>query len=91
MQQRQGYNPWAVWQVPGFGVALGQAHKAVQGDIVGVTASLGVAFNSTFIALVISIVVMFMMHQLQSLQERLVLDTHSYCDSNLLRHLKAND
>ena len=91
------YIAWAIpsigfiGTVRGIGEALGQAHKAVQGDIVGVTASLGVAFNSTFIALVISIVVMFMMHQLQSLQERLVLHTHSYCDSNLLRHLKAND
>jgi len=30
------------------------------------------------------------LHQLQLLQERLVLDTHSYCDSNLLRHLKTD-
>jgi biopolymer transport protein ExbB/TolQ len=91
------YIAWAIpsigfiGTVRGIGEALGQAHKAVQGDIVGVTASLGVAFNSTFIALVISIVVMFMMHQLQLLQERLVLDTHSYCDSNLLRHLKSGN
>tara|TARA_R110000787_G_scaffold85759_4_gene182785 strand:- start:572 stop:1369 length:798 start_codon:yes stop_codon:yes gene_type:complete len=89
------YIAWAIpsigfiGTVRGIGDALGQADKAVQGDIAGVTASLGVAFNSTFIALVISILVMFFMHQLQLLQERLVLDAHGYCDENLLRHLKT--
>ncbi len=90
------YIAWAIpsigfiGTVRGIGEALGQAYKAVQGDIAGVTASLGVAFNSTFIALVISILVMFLLHQLQLLQERLVLDTHGYCDRNLLRHLKSD-
>jgi len=89
---------YIIWAIPsigfigtvrGIGEALGQAHKAVEGDIVGVTVSLGVAFNSTFIALVISIFIMFLMHQLQLLQERLVLDTHNYCDVNLIRHLQV--
>jgi len=75
--------------VRGIGEALGQAHLAVAGDIVGVTTSLGVAFNSTFIALIISIFIMFLMHQLQLLQERLVLDTQNYCDINLIRHLQV--
>jgi biopolymer transport protein ExbB/TolQ len=61
----------------------------MQGNIAGVTSSLGVAFNSTFIALLISMVVMFFMHQLQLIQERLVLDSHAYCENNLLRFLKA--
>ncbi len=87
---------YIVWAIPSIGFigtvrgisqALGQAHRAVEGDIVGVTVSLGVAFNSTFIALVISLFIMFLMHQLQLLQERLVLDTQSYCDLNLIRHL----
>ncbi|HCU88406.1 MAG TPA: MotA/TolQ/ExbB proton channel family protein [Gammaproteobacteria bacterium] len=87
---------YIIWAIPsigfigtvrGIGQALGQAHRAVEGDIVGVTTSLGVAFNSTFIALVISLFIMFLMHQLQLLQERLVLDTQSYVDVNLLRQL----
>ena len=73
----------------GIGDALGQAYRAVEGDIAGVTASLGIAFNSTFIALVISIALMFFMHQLQLIQERLVLDTHAYCDQRLLRHMQV--
>ena len=90
------YIAWAIpsigfiGTVRGIGEALGQADKAVQGDIAGVTAALGVAFNSTLIALVISIVVMFLVHQLQLLQERLVLDSHGYVDSKLLRHLKTD-
>lgn len=90
------YIAWAIpsigfiGTVRGIGEALGQAHRAVEGDIAGVTVSLGVAFNSTFIALVISIVIMFFTHQLQLLQERLVLDTQYYFDQNLLRHLKVH-
>ena len=47
------------------------------------------AFNSTFVALVISIFVMFLMHQLQLIQERLVLDTQHYCDDSLIRHMQV--
>ncbi|MEZ5560788.1 MAG: MotA/TolQ/ExbB proton channel family protein [Pseudomonadales bacterium] len=89
------YIAWAIpsigfiGTVRGIGEALGQAYRAVEGDIAGVTTSLGVAFNSTFTALVISIVIMFMMHQLQLIQERLVLDTQTYCDQRLLRHLQV--
>jgi biopolymer transport protein ExbB/TolQ len=75
--------------VRGIGDALGQAHRAVEGDITGVTASLGVAFNSTFIALVISIVLMFFIHQVQLLQERLVLDSERYVDRCLVRRLRS--
>jgi ABC-type spermidine/putrescine transport system permease subunit II len=49
--------------------------------------SLGVAFNSTFVALVLSIIIMFALHQLQLSQERLVLNTQRYIDRKLLRHL----
>jgi biopolymer transport protein ExbB/TolQ len=89
------YIAWAIpsigfiGTVRGIGTALGQAHRAVEGDITGVTRNLGVAFNSTFIALLISIVLMFLLHQLQLRQERLALDTETYVDSHLIRHLQA--
>ena len=73
----------------GIGQALGQAHRAVEGDIAGVTQSLGVAFNSTFVALLISILIMFLLHQLQLAQERLALDAEEYCDVRLVRHLQT--
>ncbi len=90
------YIAWAIpsigfiGTVRGIGEALGQAHKAVEGEIAGVTQSLGIAFNSTFIALLISIVLMFLLHQLQLQQERLVLDTESYVDQHLVQHLQAS-
>jgi biopolymer transport protein ExbB/TolQ len=89
------YIAWAIpsvgfiGTVRGIGDALGQAHRAVEGDITGVTAGLGVAFNSTFIALVISIVLMFFVHQLQLMQERLVLDSERYVDHALVRRLRS--
>ena len=89
------YIAWAIpslgfiGTVRGIGDALGQAHKAIEGDIFGVTKSLGVAFNSTLIALLISIFLMFIVHQLQLLQERYVLDTEAYCEENLTRHLQS--
>ena len=90
------YISWAIpsigfiGTVRGIGEALAQADKAVQGDIAGVTQSLGVAFNSTFIALLISIFLMFLVYQLQLLQERLVFDSQSYVDEKLIRHMKGD-
>jgi biopolymer transport protein ExbB/TolQ len=89
---------YVIWAIPsigfigtvrGIGQALAQAPRAVEGDIIGVTVSLGTAFNSTLIALIISMVIMLLMHQLQLMQERLVLDTQTYCDVNLLPHLQV--
>jgi biopolymer transport protein ExbB/TolQ len=89
------YIAWAIpsigflGTVRGIGQALGQAHQAAQGDIAGVTQSLGVAFNSTFVALLISILIMFLMHQLQLAQERTTQDAEQYCDNRLLRYLQV--
>lgn len=90
------YIAWAVpsigfiGTVRGIGAALGLAHQAVDGDISGVTQNLGVAFNSTFIALLISIGLMFIVYQLQLFQERQVLETENYVDQHLIRHMQAN-
>lgn len=90
------YISWAIpsigfiGTVRGIGEALAQADKAVQGDIAGVTQSLGVAFNSTFIALLISIFLMFLVSQLQLLQERLVFDGENYTNDRLIRHMKSD-
>jgi biopolymer transport protein ExbB/TolQ len=89
------YIAWAIpaigfiGTVRGIGDALGEAHKAVTGDVSGVTAGLGTAFNSTLIALLISIVIMFLLHQLQLAQERLVLDSETYLDQHLIRHMQV--
>ena len=90
------YISWAIpsigfiGTVRGIGEALAQADKAVKGDIAGVTQSLGVAFNSTFIALLISIFLMFLVHQLQLVQERLVFESENYTNDKVIRHLKTD-
>ncbi len=89
------YITWAIpsigfiGTVRGIGDALSQAYEAVGGDIAGVTESLGVAFNSTFVALVISILIRFLVDQVQLVQERLVLDIQTYCDRRLIRHMQV--
>lgn len=91
------YIAWAIpsigflGTVRGIGTALGQAHQAVAGDIVGVTVSLGMAFNSTFVALLTSILLMFLLHQLSLVQDRLVLDSQNYTDENLVSYLQVPD
>jgi biopolymer transport protein ExbB/TolQ len=89
------YIAWAIpaigfiGTVRGIGDALGEAHRAVTGDVSGVTEGLGTAFNSTLVALLISIVLMFLLHQLQLAQERLVLDSETYLDQYLIRHMQV--
>ena len=88
---------YLIWAVPsigfigtvrGIGEALSLADKALEGDIAGMTNSLGVAFNSTLVALLISIFLMFIFHQLQRLQDGQLVDIQSYCDQYLLARIK---
>jgi biopolymer transport protein ExbB/TolQ len=89
------YIAWAIpaigfiGTVRGIGESLRQAYRAAAGDVSGVTQGLGVAFNSTFIALSTSLLLMFFLHQLQQLQERYVLETRTYIDQTLIRHLQV--
>jgi biopolymer transport protein ExbB/TolQ len=90
------YIAWAIpsigflGTVRGIGDALNQAHQAIEGDIFGVTRSLGVAFNSTLIALLLSLLLMLVLHQLQRMQERFILDTEDYCEERLTQRLHAD-
>jgi len=88
---------YLIWAIPsigfigtvrGIGDALSLADKALAGDIAGMTNSLGVAFNSTLVALLISIFLMFLFHQLQRLQDGQIVDIQSYCNQYLLARIK---
>ena len=87
------YVAWAIpaigfiGTVRGIGESLQQAHKAVEGDVSGVVAGLGLAFNSTLVALALSILVMFMLHQVQLRQERAVLDTEEFLNAHVVRQM----
>jgi biopolymer transport protein ExbB/TolQ len=98
MQLESGNNMirYIIWAIPsigfvgtvrGIGQALAQADEALAGNIAGMTASLGIAFNSTFVALLISLLLMFLLHILQSRQDQMVINTQRSCEKNLLAHL----
>ena len=89
---------YIAWAIPAIGFigtvrhigdALLQANQAVGGDITAVTSSLGIAFNATFVALSLTIVLMFFLHQLQQSQEQLVHDTDHWIDQHLIRHMQV--
>jgi biopolymer transport protein ExbB/TolQ len=89
---------YIAWAIPAIGFigtvrhigdALLQANQAVGGDITAVTSSLGIAFNATFVALSLTIVLMFFLHQLQQSQEQLVHDTDHWIDQRLIRHMQV--
>ena len=88
------YIAWAIpsvgfiGTVRGIGEALSQADQAIKGNIHGVTSSLGLAFNSTLVALLLSIVLMYLIHWLQSQEEHLILDVKDYCRENLIALMK---
>lgn len=87
---------YMIWAIPsigfvgtvrGIGQALSEADKALAGDIAGMTASLGTAFNSTLVALLVSLPLMFMLHRLQRAQDRRLVEIQRYCEDHLLRHI----
>ena len=87
---------YLIWAIPsigfigtvrGIGQALSQADEALAGNIAGMTSSLGIAFNSTFVALLISIFLMLLLHQLQRMQDGLVVDIRAYCEKHIMNPL----
>lgn len=77
-----------VGTVRGIGDSLGHAQAVLQGDMTGVTEALGVAFNSTLVALLLSLMTVFLLYQLQLVQERVVLDAHADCERKLIENLQ---
>jgi biopolymer transport protein ExbB/TolQ len=89
---------FSVWATPalgfigtvrGIGIALQGAELAMQGDTSAVTGGLGVSFNSTLIALSLCLILMYILHEIQLAQERLVLDTERYADEQLVARLSS--
>lgn len=85
-----------IWAIPsigfigtvrGIGSALAKAEEAVAGDISGMVDKLGVAFNSTLVSLIISIILMYLLHVLNNRQDEMVINTQKNCEKHLLTHL----
>lgn len=87
---------YVIWAIPSFGfigtvrgigAALTQADEALKGDITLMTDSLGVAFNSTLVALCLSIPLMLLLHGLQRFQDGQLIKTQEYCEKFLLNRV----
>lgn len=85
-----------IWAIPsigfigtvrGIGSALAKAEEAVAGDISGMVDKLGVAFNSTLVSLLISIILMYLLHVLNNRQDEMVINTRKNCEKHLLTRL----
>jgi biopolymer transport protein ExbB/TolQ len=89
------YIAWAIpaigfiGTVRGIGLALAFAEDAIKGDISPVTDALGLAFNSTLVALIISMGLMYFMHIVQSRQEAVILETQTYCRDKVIDVMKV--
>ena len=89
------YITWAIpsigflGTVRGIGQAMAQAEMAVAGDIGPMTTSLGVAFNSTFVALLISILLMMLLSFIQKMQDDQLLKVQDYCENYLIRRISV--
>ena len=76
--------------IEGFGAVLGGEAgdmEAIKGPLMNVLDKLGVAFDTTLLALVFSILLSFPASSLQNAEEDLVTDVDEYCIDNLLRRL----
>ena len=90
------YITWAIpsigfiGTVRGIGQAMSQAELAVAGDIGPMTSSLGVAFNSTFVALLISIVLMLLVSYLQRTNDQELVKVQQYCEKYLIKRISIS-
>lgn len=88
---------YLVWAIPaiGFlgtvrGLAGGMSKAGNQKDadfIRQVTDQLGIAFDCTFVALALSVILMALLHWVQKAEELLIIDSQQYCQEHLLLRL----
>lgn len=89
------YIAWAIpaigfiGTVRGIGLALAFAEDALKGDITPVIEALGLAFNSTLVALILSMGLMYIMHVVQSRQEAFIIDTQTFCRDKVIDIMKV--
>ena len=88
------YIAWAIpsigflGTVRGIGQAMSQAKEAVGGDIGPMTSSLGVAFNSTFVALIVSVFLMMVLTYLQNEQDSQLVRIKAYTEKYLINRIR---
>jgi biopolymer transport protein ExbB/TolQ len=97
MVTSMGMISYLVWAIPaiGFlgtvrGLAGGMSKAGNQQDadfIQQVTDQLGIAFDCTFVALALSVLLMYLLHIVLRAEELLIINTQQYCQEHLLLRL----
>jgi biopolymer transport protein ExbB/TolQ len=86
------YLAWAIPAIGFFGTVRGLAGSMTLAEQGGkqiriATQHLTVAFDCTLVALALSLVIMFLLHLMQSAEERLVIDCQQYCLEHLVNRI----
>ena len=87
---------YLAWSIPSIGFigtvvgisgALGRVDEAAAGDISGVTSLLGTAFDTTFLALFLSIILMFRIHRIQQKEENFTINVQEHIMNNFVNRI----
>lgn len=90
------YIAWAIPTIGFIGTVVGIASalagiKSADVDMVNLTATLGIAFNTTLVALVLSAILVFFIHIVQEQEEKSLNNAMEYCLINLINRLYVSD
>ena len=89
---------YILWAIPsigflgtvrGIGSALTRADEALKGDISGVASSLGIAFNSTFVALMVSLVLTLIASSLRGREQERIVSAKRFMSGPFATQLKG--
>jgi len=84
------------WSIPSIGFigtvigisgALSHVDQAAAGDLSAVTSLLGTAFDTTLVALFLSIILMFRIHRVQQIEEHFIISVQDYLMSNFVNRI----
>ena len=87
---------YLAWAIPSIGFigtvigisgALGSVDQAAAGDLSVVTAQLGTAFDTTLVALFLSIILMFRIHGVQQREELFIISIQDYIMENFVNRI----
>lgn len=87
------YLTWVIPSVGFVGTVLGISQALIvanTGDMDKITSLLGVAFDTTLVALVLSIIIMWFVHQLQEETDRFHSDLKEYVIDNLINKIETH-
>lgn len=96
MESSYGIIRYLAWSIPSIGFigtvlgisgALANADQAAAGDISAVTSMLGTAFDTTLVALLLSIILMFQLHLTQQKDESMIFQIQDYVFENFINRI----